>query len=232
MQDKKNSAVPVDEAIHRLLLERAESSGRTVPALVQGILQSALRKSLPELEVLVDFMGEPVAKPAELLWEFQDEIEMTDELTRDLPEELAGEARWHYLDEDVFPLETKHMQAAWTIWSAAGLESAYEASKEEFSQSWRQSMLAYGLHHKGRLVAIGRAISDGVLCATLLDLVVHPAYEGKGLGNRLARSLVEELLERGLSTIHFTAAREQIGYFQGLGFRLQSGEAPGMVLKA
>lgn len=47
--------------------------------------------------------------------------------------------------------------------------------------------------HNRRLIASGRILSDGVSDAVLQDIVVDPAWRGKGVGKELVRRLVENL---------------------------------------
>src|SRR5215218_7890056 len=42
-----------------------------------------------------------------------------------------------------------------------------------------------------RLVAAGRALADGLDCAYIADVAVHPDYQGRGLGQAVIRRLVE-----------------------------------------
>src|SRR5215469_14329867 len=48
----------------------------------------------------------------------------------------------------------------------------------------------------GVLVGAGRAVADGVDCAYLCDIAVHPKFQGRGLGREIAVRL------RDLSAAH------------------------------
>src|SRR5262245_20350693 len=43
----------------------------------------------------------------------------------------------------------------------------------------------------GALIGAGRALADGVDCAYLCDVAVHPDYQGRGLGRAIINRLVE-----------------------------------------
>ncbi|CAI5999994.1 unnamed protein product [Closterium sp. NIES-64] len=52
-----------------------------------------------------------------------------------------------------------------------------------------------------RLVAFGRAYSDGTLTAAVHDIAVAPIYRGRGLGTRVLQRILRELLSRGIGDI-------------------------------
>jgi GNAT superfamily N-acetyltransferase len=51
------------------------------------------------------------------------------------------------------------------------------------------SMFACFAYHDGALVAAGRALADGLDCAYIADVAVHPAHQGHGLGKQVIRRL-------------------------------------------
>jgi GNAT superfamily N-acetyltransferase len=42
----------------------------------------------------------------------------------------------------------------------------------------------------GALIGAGRALADGLDCAYIADVAVHPAHQGRGLGQAIIRQLV------------------------------------------
>lgn len=68
-----------------------------------------------------------------------------------------------------------------------------------------------------RLVAAGRAVADGVDCAYLCDIVVHPAHQSGGLGKALIGRLIE--LARGHRKIILYAVPGREPFYGKLGFR-------------
>lgn len=70
-----------------------------------------------------------------------------------------------------------------------------------------------------RLIGFSRATSDGIFRATIWDVVIHPDYQGAGLGRRLVETLIAHpymnKVERTyLMTTHQQRFYERIGFEQ------------------
>jgi GNAT superfamily N-acetyltransferase len=68
----------------------------------------------------------------------------------------------------------------------------------------------------GKLVAAGRALSDGADCSYLCDVAVLPTHQGHGLGKQVVNRLVE--LARGHKKIILYAVPGKEGFYRKLGF--------------
>jgi ribosomal protein S18 acetylase RimI-like enzyme len=68
-----------------------------------------------------------------------------------------------------------------------------------------------------RLVGAGRAIADGVDCAYLCDVAIHPDYQGRGLGRELMTQL--RRLTEGHRKVLLYAAAGKEGFYRRLGFQ-------------
>ena len=67
------------------------------------------------------------------------------------------------------------------------------------------------------LIGAGRVLADGVDCAYVCDLAVHPDHQGVGLGREIVARLVE--LARGHRKIILYAVPGKEGFYRKLGFR-------------
>ena len=56
----------------------------------------------------------------------------------------------------------------------------------------------------GLLVAYISVLSDGVADAFLLDLVVRPQYQHKGIGTRMVRRAITDMKATGIQCVHVT----------------------------
>jgi ribosomal protein S18 acetylase RimI-like enzyme len=68
----------------------------------------------------------------------------------------------------------------------------------------------------GKLVAAGRALSDGADCSYICDVAVLPDYQGKGLGKAIVTKLVN--LSKGHKKIILYSVPGKEGFYRKLGF--------------
>jgi len=79
---------------------------------------------------------------------------------------------------------------------------------------------------QGRLVGMGRAISDRASDAYIQDLTVHPDHRGRGIGTRMVQELVGRLQRDGLGWIGLVAEAGTWDFYRRIGFA----DMPGSVL--
>jgi len=70
---------------------------------------------------------------------------------------------------------------------------------------------------EGNLVASARAISDAAKHAWIYDVVVAPAWQGKGVGRAVMRLLLDHPALRGAAFVHL-GTRDAQGFYASLGF--------------
>lgn len=93
-----------------------------------------------------------------------------------------------------------------------GIKSA-DWLKTAYSNSMLKSLALDG----EKVIAAGRAVADGVDCSYLCDIVVHPSYQGSGLGKELIQRLID--LSRGHRKIILYAVPGRESFYARLGFR-------------
>src|SRR5512137_598880 len=72
--------------------------------------------------------------------------------------------------------------------------------------------------HEGRLVGMGRTISDRASDAYIQDLIVHAEYRGKGIGTGMVKELVGRLQSDGLGWIGLVAEAGTWDFYRRIGF--------------
>lgn len=88
---------------------------------------------------------------------------------------------------------------------------------EEMAQAIAHSHPVVTAWDSDRLIGFSRATSDGIFRATVWDVVIHPDYQGFGLGRRLVETLIAHphmnKVERTyLMTTHQQSFYERIGF--------------------
>jgi GNAT superfamily N-acetyltransferase len=71
-------------------------------------------------------------------------------------------------------------------------------------------------YHDDTLVAAGRALADGIDCAYIGDVAVHPDHQGRGLGTEVIKRLTA--LAAGHKKIILYASPGAEPFYAGLGF--------------
>lgn len=92
-----------------------------------------------------------------------------------------------------------------------------ERTAGEMKTAYENSMFACLAFDGLRLVAAGRVMADGVSVAYLADIVIHPDYQGRGLGTQVVERL--KALSSGHKKILLYAVPGKEGYYERLGFR-------------
>ncbi|MUL37622.1 GNAT family N-acetyltransferase [Gloeocapsopsis dulcis] len=69
-----------------------------------------------------------------------------------------------------------------------------------------------------RLIGFARATSDHAFNATIWDVVVHPSFQGKGLGKALMKYMIKKLRSEDISNITLFADPHVVDFYRGLGF--------------
>lgn len=75
--------------------------------------------------------------------------------------------------------------------------------------------------HRGarrRLIGFSRATSDHAFNATIWDVVVHPDFQGRGLGKELMKQMIKKLRSEDISNVTLFADPHVVDFYKGLGF--------------
>lgn len=69
-----------------------------------------------------------------------------------------------------------------------------------------------------RLIGFSRATSDHAFNATIWDVVVHPDFQGQGLGKALMKQLIRKLRSEDISNVTLFADPHVVDFYKQLGF--------------
>ncbi len=69
-----------------------------------------------------------------------------------------------------------------------------------------------------RLIGSARATSDGIYRANIWDVVIHPDYQGLGLGRKLVETLISHPLLNRVERIYLMTTHQQ-KFYERIGFQ-------------
>lgn len=75
----------------------------------------------------------------------------------------------------------------------------------------------------GRLIGYMSILSDGVSDAFLLDLMVHPDFQGKQIGRRLVKRGIQDMKEAGIQCVQVTFHEKLREFYALCGFYMFGG---------
>jgi len=107
-------------------------------------------------------------------------------------------------------------------WSAAN-------KPEALYQGLLHSHTLISAWHKDQLVGIGNAISDGYLVVYYPHLLVHPAYQGQGIGKMIVSKMQDKY--QGFHMQMLTADGAAIPFYQKNGFERAGQTEPMWIYK-
>lgn len=72
---------------------------------------------------------------------------------------------------------------------------------------------------RDRLIGFSRATSDGVYRATIWDVVIHPDYQGAGLGRKLVQTVLSHPHVSQVERVYLMTTHQQ-SFYQRIGFEV------------
>jgi len=121
------------------------------------------------------------------------------------------------------PKELYHSLFETTSWNRE-----YQATAEDLARAIANSQFVVAAYDNENLVGFGRVLTDGVLYAMIYELIVHPDYQGKGIGTQILQRLVQWCNELHIRDIQLFCARGKRSFYELNGFVARPEDAPGM----
>lgn len=99
---------------------------------------------------------------------------------------------------------------------------------DRWRRALEQTQVVVTARAGGQLVGMARAFGDGAIYAAIVDVVVRPTYQRRGIGTRLVDLLMAELTKQDLHRIYLRAAQGTVAWYERAGFTVSYGGTTGM----
>ena len=89
---------------------------------------------------------------------------------------------------------------------------------DDLKIAFSNSMYKYFVYLDKQLIGVGRALADGVDCSYICDVVVHPEYQGKGIGKDIVKKLTQQSKHYNKIILFTSSGKEEfyskLGYYK------------------
>lgn len=119
-------------------------------------------------------------------------------------------------------------QQFYDLFITTGWNDTYHLHAEQLGRALKSSWYAISAYAGEQLVGFGRAISDGILHALIVEMIVLPEYQGQGIGSHILESILSRCRENEIRDIQLFCARGKTGFYCKHGFVPRPDEGPGM----
>lgn len=95
---------------------------------------------------------------------------------------------------------------------------AQERRIEDLAVAIAHSYPVVTVWDREQLIGFARAISDGIYRATVWDVVIHPDYQGAGLGRKLVQTLLSHPHMSRVERVYLMTTHQQ-SFYERIGFK-------------
>lgn len=131
----------------------------------------------------------------------------------------------------VFSLDPPDSASFFALFETTGWNATYRLSADDLAHAIETSWAVICAYEEGRLVGFGRVMCDGKVHAFILDMIVAPDRQDRGIGSEILKRLVAQCRSAGIRDIQLFSAKGKSGFYKKHGFRLRPEDAPAMEIK-
>jgi GNAT superfamily N-acetyltransferase len=117
------------------------------------------------------------------------------------------------------------------LFETTGWNTKYELTKDELYRALKNSWYTISVYENDTLLGFGRIICDGVVHALILDVIVLPEKQGKGIGRLIMEKLVAKCKHHKIRDIQLFCAKGKKVFYEKLGFEIRPEDGPGMQIE-
>ncbi len=134
-------------------------------------------------------------------------------------------------DSVIFNETLPEINDYWNLFQTTGWNKRYQFTPDDLERAIKNSWHSLSIFNNKTLIGFGRIISDGIHHAFIVDLIIHPDFQRKGIGSQLLQRLIKQCKDSNLRDIQLFSAKDKCEFYEKFGFEKRSPDAPGMQLK-
>jgi ribosomal protein S18 acetylase RimI-like enzyme len=123
------------------------------------------------------------------------------------------------------------VESFFVLFQSTGWNDAHPRSAAQLHTGIQHSWYVVSAYDENKLVGFGRILSDGILHALIVELIVLPDYQGRGIGSTILNNLVAECKAHNIYDVQLFCAQGKSGFYEKYGFEKRPSDAPGMQLR-
>jgi GNAT superfamily N-acetyltransferase len=116
------------------------------------------------------------------------------------------------------------------LFRSSGWTEALEVTADRLAATLPHAWYGICARRGGQIAGTGFVLSDGVLHALIVNVIVAPELRGRGIGTEIVKRLVARCQEAGVLQVQLFSARGKRGFYERLGFVARPYDGPGMEL--
>lgn len=109
-------------------------------------------------------------------------------------------------------------------------------SREQAALAIENSIDRVGVYDGSKIVAMARMIGDRGMCYYIKDVIVHPAYQGRGIGKMMIGELLRFIRENGVPgtviAVELCAMPDKMPFYAKFGFEANEAQRMRIMLRA
>ena len=117
------------------------------------------------------------------------------------------------------------------LFESTGWNKEYKLNKHKVFETLLNSWYIVSAYKEDKLIGFGRIISDGIMHALILDMIILPELQGNGIGSIILNKLKEKCISHNICDIHLFSANGKAGFYNKHEFTCRPEDAPGMEIK-
>jgi len=90
-----------------------------------------------------------------------------------------------------------------------------------YKKALKRTYAHFSIRKNGELIAFARVVSDGIVYAFIVDVIIHKDFQRQGIGAKLVKHIVAELKKDGIWRTQLIFVRKELeAFYKKCGFNI------------